>query len=177
MLNKTLLEEETMNRSARIALVFGGLMLGVSAPAFAQTATANLNVTASVANKCTITTSAVSFGAYDPVVTHASTPLDGTGSVIVACTKGASGTRIDLGQGSHYSSARRMQAGTEFLTYELYQESGRTTVWGSGASNGLALSAAPSSAPRTFDVYGRIPAAQDVAVGSYTDSVVATINF
>lgn len=166
-----------MNRNARIALVFGGLMLGVSSPALAQTATANLTVTASVANRCTITTSAVSFGSYDPVVTHASTPLDGTGSVIVACTKGASGTRIDLGQGAHYSGARRMQAGTEFLTYELYTNTGRTTVWNSGAGNGLSLTPAPSSAPRTFDVYGRVPAAQDVAVGSYTDTVVATINF
>ena len=166
-----------MNRSARIALVFGGLMLGVSSPALAQTATANLNVTASVANRCTITTTAVSFGAYDPVVDHATTPLDGTGSVIVACTKGATGTRIDLGQGSYYSGARRMQAGTEFLTYELYSNSGRTTVWSSGAGNGLSLTPAPSSAPRTFDVYGRVPAGQDVGVGSYSDVVVATINF
>jgi hypothetical protein len=37
-----------MHRSARIALVFGGLMFGFTAPAFAQTATANLSVTASV---------------------------------------------------------------------------------------------------------------------------------
>lgn len=166
-----------MNRSARIALVFGGLMLGVSTPALAQTATANLNVTATVANKCTITTNAVSFGTYDPVVNHASTPLDASGSVVIACTKGASGTRIDLGQGSHYSSGRRMQAGTEFLGYELYSNSGHTTVWGSGVGAGVSPSAAPSIAPRTFEVFGRVAAGQDVGVGSYTDTVVATINF
>lgn len=169
-----------MNRSARIALVFGGLMLGVSGPAIAQTATANLNVTATVQNKCTVTTTAVSFGVYDPIVDHASTPLDGTGAVIVACTKGAAGTRIDLGLGAHASgSIRGMQAGAEVLTYELYSNAGRTTVWGSGAGvgGGVSPTPAPSSAARTFDVYGRVAAGQDVGVGSYSDVVVATINF
>jgi spore coat protein U-like protein len=70
-----------------------------------------------------------------------------------------------------------MQAGAEYLTYELYSDSVRSTVWGSGAGSGLSLTPAPSRAPRTFDVYGRIPSGQDVAVGSYSDSVVATINF
>jgi spore coat protein U domain-containing protein, fimbrial subunit CupE1/2/3/6 len=170
-------EEAIMNRSARIALVFGGLMFGLTAPAIAQTATANLSVTASVQNKCTITTSAVSFGTYDPVVDNATTPLDAQGAVILACTKGAAGTRIDLGQGAHFSGARRMQAGTEFLTYELYSDSGRATVWGAGSGSGVSPTAAPSIAARSFPVYGRVAGGQDVAVGSYTDTVVATINF
>ncbi|HUM14049.1 MAG TPA: spore coat protein U domain-containing protein, partial [Candidatus Nitrosotalea sp.] len=68
-----------MNRSARIALVFGGLVLGMAAPAFAQTATANLGVSATVAKNCSISTTPVAFGAYDPIVTNATNPLDGTG--------------------------------------------------------------------------------------------------
>ena len=31
--------------------------------------------------------------------------------------------------------------------------------------------------PRNFTVYGRVAAAQDAAVGNYTDTVVATVNF
>lgn len=167
-----------MNRSARIALVFGGLMFGLTAPALAQTsATANLNVTATVNKNCSITTSAVAFGTYDPVVANATTDLDGTGTVSVTCTKGA-GTRIDLGLGSNASgSTRRMAAGGEFLTYELYQETGRTTVWGTGATNGNNIGAAPSKATRNVTVYGRVTAAQDVSAGAYSDTVVATINF
>ncbi len=166
-----------MNRSARVALIVGGLALGLTAPAFAQTATANLGVSATVAKNCSITTSAVAFGSYDPVVTHATSPLDGTGSVIVTCTKGA-GTRIDLGVGANASgSTRRMAGGGDFLTYELYQNTGRTTVWGSGASAGQTIAAAPSRAARTFTVFGRIPAGQDVSAASYNDTVVATINF
>jgi len=166
-----------MNRSARVALIVGGLALGLTAPAFAQTATANLGVSATVAKNCSITTSAVAFGSYDPVVTHATSPLDGTGSVVVTCTKGA-GTRIDLGVGANASgSTRRMAGGGDFLTYELYQNTGRTTVWGSGASAGQTIAAAPSRAARTFTVFGRIPAGQDVSAASYADTVVATINF
>jgi len=166
-----------MNRSARVALIVGGLALGLTAPAFAQTATANLGVSATVAKNCSITTSAVAFGSYDPVVTHATSPLDGSGSVVVTCTKGA-GTRIDLGVGANASgSTRRMAGGGDFLTYELYQNTGRTTVWGSGASAGQTIAAAPSRAARTFTVFGRIPAGQDVSAASYADTVVATINF
>ena len=166
-----------MNRSARVALIFGGLVLGMAAPALAQTATANLSVSATVAKNCSITTTAVAFGSYDPIVTNAVAPLDGTGTVVVTCTKGA-GTRIDLGLGANASGAtRRMTGGTDFLTYELYQNAPRTTVWGSGAVAGQTIAAAPSKAARTFTVYGRIAGAQDVAAASYNDTVVATINF
>jgi len=165
-----------MNRSARVALMIGGLALGLATPALAQTATANLAVSASVSNNCSITTSAVAFGAYDPVVTNATTPLDSNGAVIVTCTKGA-GTRIDLGLGSNASgSTRRMAGGAEFLTYEIYTDSPGGTVWGSGAT-GRSITAAPSKAPRSFTVYGRVPAGQDVSATTYNDTVVATINF
>jgi spore coat protein U-like protein len=105
------------------------------------------------------------------------TDLDGTGSVVVTCTKGA-GTRIDLGLGGNAQGQnRRMAGGGDFLTYELYQETGRTTVWGSGATAGMTIPVAPSRAARTFTVFGRIPAGQDVSAASYADTVVATINF
>ncbi len=166
-----------MNRSARVALMFGGLMLGLAAPALAQTATANLSVSATVAKNCSITTTTVAFGSYDPIVANAASPLDGTGTVVVTCTKGA-GTRIDLGLGSNASgSVRRMAGGTDFLTYELYSDSGRTTVWGSGAVAGLTIPVAPSKAARPYTVYGRVAAGQDIGAASYADTVVATINF
>ena len=166
-----------MNRSARIALVFGGLVLGMAAPAFAQTATANLGVSATVAKNCSISTTPVAFGAYDPIVTNATNPLDGTGTVVVTCTKGA-GTRIDLGLGSNATgTTRRMTGGGDFLTYELYTTTARTTVWGSGAAAGLTIPAAPSKAARTYTVYGQVAGGQDVTATSYADTVVATINF
>lgn len=146
--------------------------------ASAATATANLGVSATVTNNCTISTAALAFGSYDPVVAHASANLDGTGTVIVACTKGATAT-IGLALGSNASgSVRRMKdSGTNYITYELYQDAGRTTVWGTAGAGLLSTGAAPSKAARNFTVYGRVPANQDVPAGSYNDTVVATVNF
>jgi spore coat protein U-like protein len=112
------------------------------------------------------------------VVANASANLDGTGTVIVACTKGASAT-VGLGLGLNASgSTRRMSnGGTEYLDYELYQDSGRTTVWGNSGAGLYSPGAAPSKAARNFTVYGRVTANQDVAAGSYSDTVVATVNF
>ena len=152
---------------------------GASAPsASAATATANLGVSATVTNNCTISTAALAFGSYDPVVTHASTNLDGTGTVIVACTKGATAT-VGLGLGSNASgSTRRMTDGSSnFLTYELYQDAGHTTVWGNAGADLYSPGAAPSKAARNFTVYGRVASNQDVTAGSYSDTVVATVNF
>jgi spore coat protein U-like protein len=156
-----------------VALAFAGVG---STKATAATATANLGVSATVTNNCTISTQALAFGSYDPVAAHASANLDGTGEVVVACTKGATAT-IGLGLGSNASgSTRRMVAGTNFLTYELYNEPTRTTVWDAGGGL-LSTGAAPSKAARTFTVYGRVTSNQDVEAGNYSDTVVATVNF
>jgi spore coat protein U-like protein len=169
------------NRFLGQAAIVSGIAIGLAAfnaPATAATATANLNVSATVTNNCTISTAALAFGSYDPVVAHASANLDGTGTVIVACTKGATAT-IALGLGSNASgSVRRLKdAGTNFITYEMYLDSGRSTVWGTSGANLLSTGAAPSKTARNFTVYGRIPSNQDVPAGTYNDTVVATVNF
>jgi spore coat protein U-like protein len=70
-----------------------------------------------------------------------------------------------------------MSGGAVFLTYELYKDAAYSTVWGNTVGTGLDTGAAPNRNPRNFTVYGSVPAAQDVTVGSYADTVVATVNF
>jgi spore coat protein U-like protein len=141
-------------------------------------ASADLAVSASVSKNCTISTAAVSFGAYDPVAANAATPLDAIGKVTITCTKGAA-AKVGLGPGSNaQGSTRRMLGGTAvYLTYELYRDSTHSTVWGNTTDTALDIPAAPNRNPRDFTVYGRIAAAQDATVGNYTDTVVATVNF
>lgn len=150
----------------------------ISIPAFAGTATANLNISASVSAVCSISTSPVAFGAYDPVSANASTDLTASGTVTVACTKGASAT-IDLGNGGNLSAgSRRMSSGSDFLNYSLYKDAARTQVWGSGLAGGTTLTYNSASKAATgITVYGTVPQAQDVTVGSYSDVVLATINY
>lgn len=99
------------------------------------------------------------------------------GSLTVACTKGAV-TTIGLNLGANASgSTRRMTGAGDYLTYELYKDSARTLVWGNSGGDLLDTGTAPSKAPRTFTVYGRVPAGQDVPAGAYVDTVTATVNF
>lgn len=168
-------------RNRILAGLIGGAVMMTGSGAVnmsAATATANLAVSATVSNNCTISTVALAFTPYDPVVTHASTNLDGTGTLVVACTKGTAPT-IGLGLGANASgSVRRMTDGSSnYLSYELYHETGRTTVWGTTGLALLSPGAAPSKAARNHTVFGRVAANQDVPAGSYSDTVVATVNF
>ena len=165
-------------RAALLAALFTGVTAFVTSRSVsAASATANLSVTANVTANCTISTSPVAFGSYDPIVAHAASPLDSTGTVTIRCTKGTP-TTLGLGLGVSPSGAtRRMTDGTDFMSYELYKDNGRTQVWGNSGTDLLVPANAPSSAPRNFTVYGRVAAAQDVEAGNYNDTVVATVNW
>jgi spore coat protein U-like protein len=160
----------------------------LSAPsAHAGVASSSFPVSAAVAAVCSISTANLSFGNYDPITANAATPLDIDGSVTVTCTKGAQ-VWIDLNAGTHAASAvgttRAMLlsgVGPDALSYELFSNAGRTTVWGLGdpgvGGNGFAPGPAVNKNSRVFPIHGRVPAAQDSAVGNYTDTVQATVNF
>lgn len=164
--------------AAAVALTLAGPV----APAFAGTATSNLNISATVAANCLISTAPVAFGSYDPLVTNASAPQDANGTVNVTCTNGAT-ANITLGQGAHASAGssdatplRRMSNGSSgFLGYALFSNSGRTTTWGNTSVTGVAHTGTGSLTSLT--VYGRVDGGQNAAIGAYTDIVVATVTF
>ena len=142
----------------------------------AQSATASMTVTATVIKNCTITTSPVNFGAYDPVAANATPPLDGTGTVTVACTKGAV-AKVGLNAGSNaQGTTRRMSVGDGVPHLRNLHGCGAHRL-GQHRQHGLDIPAAPNKNPRNFTAYGRVASAQDATVGAYTDTVVATVNF
>ena len=159
-----------------IGMTLLAAMAATGTRADAASAAENLAVSVEVAVKCTVRTTSLAFGTYDPVVANASASLDGTGALSIACTKGASAS-VALGVGGNASgNTRQLASGTSRLQYELYRDSGRTQVWNESTGT-LSTGAAPSKAARNFTVYGRVPANQDVPAGDYADSVVATVNF
>jgi spore coat protein U-like protein len=162
----------------RLAIAIGVIGALGSALAAANK-TADLNVNASVANNCTLTTGAIAFGAYDPVGANATAgtgDLTGNGHVYVACTKGAAAT-IDLGNGGAAdANSRRLTSGANNLTYQLYRSDG-TTVWGAGAATGGVTYSSTSKAQTDLVVVGKVPGGQDVPAGTYTNTIVATVNF
>jgi spore coat protein U-like protein len=159
----------------------GAVVMGSARLLSAASATASLPISVVVGNNCTISTTAVAFPNYDPIATHVTNPDDSTaGAVTITCTRGTAAT-IGLGLGANaLVNQRRMEdvsAATNYINYELYQNVGRTTVWGNAAPNLFTPPVAPDKNPHSFTVYGRIPAGQDVLAGTYNDTVVATVNF
>ncbi len=127
---------------------------------------------------CTISTTAVSFGGYDVFSPSA---LDAQGQISVTCSLIVLGFTVTLDRGGAPSfSPRQLKQGTEPLNYNLYLDSARTIIWGDGtAGTQVFTRSGVIVLAQTFllPVYGRIPPNQDVTVGLYTNTVVATVSF
>ncbi len=154
------------------AMTAGALALSASslfAASSTSPQTANFNVNASVAKRCTITTPPAdfNFGSYDPTAVAA---LDA--QVLTAftlrCTKNTSATITMV------TPAMAAAGSPDPLNYSLFSDSGRTNNWNAG----VIYNSTSASTPSTHDIYGRIPALQDVATPTdptnYT--AVATLN-
>ena len=109
-------------------------------------------------------------------------PAVGSFTVTIACSKGMV-TRIALDPGRHAAHAvgttraMKLLSGDDYLNYELYQDIVRTTLWGSTGETLFVPPVAPDTKPRSFFVFGRIPAGQTIASGDYADTVMAIVNF
>lgn len=139
-------------------------VLAVASPCFAQA-------------NCTISTTAVAFGTYD---VFGASPVDSTGAVTYRCNAAARNIRVTLSRGQSATFTPRTMLKTgEALTYNLYMDAARTTIWGDG-TGGTQFYSKANPANNTnivLTIYGRITAAQDISAGSYTDTIAATINF
>jgi len=133
-----------------------------------------------------VTGGGLAFGVYDSIT---AVPNDSMTTVSAVCSRNGGPRNVSItlqvGQGTNGTgvSARRManigRAG-EYLNYGLFRDTGRSAVW--GFSTGVDTMSQTisidnnSSATTTFTIYARIHAQQDVAVGSYTDSVTVTVS-
>lgn len=157
-----------MRLRAYIVAAFAGLAL--SSPAKACTLCS-----------CTASTSGVSFGSYNP---GSSSPNDASGTVTLSCTGVVSllGT-IDIAASpgtSGNATARQMAQGADRLNYNLYTDSNRASVWGTGSGGTGTISATLNGLlvfSQSVTVFGRLPAQQWVRTGAYSDSVIVTITY
>ena len=120
---------------------------------------------------CTVSAIGVNFGNYDVFGTLAT---DITGTVSINCNKSSLYT-ISLNGGSGTFASRTMTNGANTLTYNLYLDVTRLTIWGDGSPGTGIVSATAKTASHT--VYGRIPALQNAPVGNYTDTIIVTMTF
>jgi spore coat protein U-like protein len=128
---------------------------------------------------CTVSATGVNFGAYD---VFAATPNDSTGTVTYRCASPDRGVSIALSPGGSGTSTNRQMgngAGTDRLAYNLFFDATRSAIWGdgTGTTTYYIRNNPPNNRDVSVTIYGRIAPGQDVAVGSYTDTIIVTINF
>lgn len=150
------------------AALLAALLLG-PAPALAET--------------CTVAAPTLAFGTYD---VFSPSPLNSGGTVTVTCTTLISlnvSFNVTLSTGSSGNhSARTMTSGAATLAYQVYVDSARSRIWGSGSQNssiftGGYLLGVLFPVVTSFDFYAQVPARQNVTPGSYADVLTVTVTY
>jgi spore coat protein U-like protein len=147
-----------------------------ASPAWAASVSSQFNVTATVLKNCAVSASDLAFGDY---YASSGSPVTASTTVSVTCTAALAYTvALDGGQTANNVSARTMTDGASHnLSYGLYITNGYGTVWGDGSAGTSTVAGTGNGAAQAVTVYGRIPASQFVAAGSYTDRVTVTVNY
>ena len=147
---------------------------------------AMMPLVADAAVSCSATATGPAFGVYNPLN---ATPTYANSTVQVTCTL-LSGGATTVNMVSSYSAGasgsyalRRMLAGANTLNYNLFYDAAYTQIRGDGTggsqTGGATLNLTPGNPTQTASgtIYGRITAGQDVAAGSYADTIVVTITY
>lgn len=117
------------------------------------------------------------FGAYAATAT---TPTDSSGTFTYSCSSAkARPVTIQLSAGRSGSfNPRQLGFGAERLDYNLYSDAAMTAIW--GEAPGQTVTSVPGPGKDhggTLTIYARIPAGQWVPAGTYTDTIIVTLNF
>lgn len=165
-------------RLAAAALFATAALAAVPAQAF--TATGSFQVNATVVSACTVSGSLLNFGnSIDPL--SAGVPLDATSALTVQCTN-TTPYSVSLNAGANAGgpanfSARSMRNGSHSMGYQLYLDSGRSSVWGDGTGSSAPVAGTGSGSNQTLTIYGRVPSLSGAVPGNYTDTVTVTISY
>jgi spore coat protein U-like protein len=152
----------------RPVLLFA-LLAAIPSTASAATATTSFAVSATVADSCTVSATALGFGAYAVASDSAATT-----TVTVTCTNGTT-YHVALDDGGNFTTTRRMTDATSFLEYELYTDAGHVTRWGN--TDTTDVDGTGDGSAQALTVYGLVPSGQFVTAGSYTDTINVTVTY
>jgi spore coat protein U-like protein len=140
---------------------------------------------------CSVGADPLAFGSY---VSPGGVQTDSSSVITVTCTLVnllvcSTTYTVSLSTGGAGSYApRKLASGSDRLDYNLYTSAAYSQVWGDGTGStgtvsgtivtgllGLLLCNATRS--NTHIVYGRIPAAQNVPAGAYSDTLTVTVTY
>jgi spore coat protein U-like protein len=162
-----------MKRVLTIAMTAALAMSGGQSAMAAQ-ATATLGVSMTVTSQCvTSAPTALNFGSVGSLTSNVDTQT----SISVQCTSGTP-YNVALAVGTANAAtaaARKMASGTSTVTYALYSDPARATLWGDTSANWV--SGSGNGFSQSLNVYGRVPVQSMPAPGTYTDTVTVQVNY
>ena len=162
-----------MTPVARSAFVAAALLASLTTPVIAGTVTSTLGVRVVVQPSCSVSGATLDFGSYT-----SGQPGDLSGFAQIAYSNCAPGQlRFQLDGGSSGSTtARKLGNGSGGqLNYGIFRDSARAQNFGQGTD--ARLVSVDVSGSGNVSVYGKIPGGQVAAAGTYTDTVVITMDF
>ena len=167
-------------RNLKLTIAAGVL---VGSASICAAATKDMDVTATVGEACLVSIQSVlDFGAYDGIITNATTPKDVDFTVSALCTIDAKGTiNINTGlnavaESGTITPARQMAFETNRLKYNLYKDVGRSTIWGAGVGTGGNLHTGTGETKPILG-FARLDAGQVVPDGAYSDTITISVDY
>jgi spore coat protein U-like protein len=163
--------------NSRIAskISFVAVFVVSSGSAFAATATTTFQSQIVIQAQCIIiSASTLDFGTQGVL----SANVDQTSTIAVQCTNTTPyNIGLDAGTGAGASVAtRKMTSGGATVSYSLYTDAGRSTVWGNTVGTDT-VSATGNGASQSTTVFGRVPVQTTPAPGTYNDTVTVTVTY
>jgi spore coat protein U-like protein len=167
--------EHSVRRAGSVAGIIGiALLIGMGPQAWSATIFS-----------CTAGITSLNFGAYDPLSGNGNAA---TATVTVTCTATGTGSTtvtgtLTLSTGASGSyTPRYMVSGANKLDYNIYATPAYTQIIGNGTGGTYAPSESGTVTAGqlyqvTLPLYGFAPASQNVAPGTYSDTIVATVTY
>jgi spore coat protein U-like protein len=154
-------------------LLATAIVAAASGSALANSDSDVLTVRVTVQEACSIAGTTIDFGTYSAGQQAA---LDAQGAISYSnCGAGTLNISLDGGAAGNVANRAMSNDNSDSLSYQLYRNSARNQVWGSGADAQQVVLLVPDSG--SVPVYGRIPGGQNVPSGTYTDTVNVTLTF
>jgi len=150
-------------------------LLALGGASHTATTTTTFTVQITITASCTINSaSTLNFGSQGVL----SANVDQTSTIQVQCTNTTPyNIGLDAGTGTGATvAARKMTNGANTVTYSLYSDSGRTTVWGNTIGTDT-VAATGNGAAQSYTVYGRVPPQTTPAPAVYTDTITVTVTY
>ncbi|WP_349380231.1 spore coat U domain-containing protein [Alcanivorax sp.] len=161
---------QALMTNSQVRVREGGFNQSCSAGAGAITDNYTLTAQVNIPDQCQVSATDLDFGTRNTPLAQ----VDSTSTVTVRCTNT---TDFDVGLNGGLNGNRQMSNGTDQVDYELYQDAGRSVLWGNmpgTLQSGIGLG---TGSAQNLTVYGRVFPDPSAEAGSYSDTVTVEVTF